>query len=61
VLQLTVVVDMFVAVEENDLFDFRGLRMDWYRLQVCKYTPCPEMNQKRKCTKSRLVQSQAAR
>jgi len=23
-----------VAVEENELFDFRGLRMDWYRLQV---------------------------
>jgi len=25
----------YVAVEENELFDFRGLRMDWYRLQVC--------------------------
>jgi hypothetical protein len=23
-----------VEVEENELFDFRGLRMDWYRLQV---------------------------
>lgn len=23
-----------IAVEENELFDFRGLRMDWCRLQV---------------------------
>jgi len=27
------------AVEENELFDFRGLRMDWYRLQVCNIYP----------------------
>ena len=23
-----------LTVEENELFDFRGLRMDWFRLQV---------------------------
>ena len=23
-----------VTVEENELFDFRGLRLDWYRLQA---------------------------
>ncbi len=23
-----------VAVEENELFDFRGLRLDWYRFQA---------------------------
>ena len=25
---------LFVVVEENELFDFRGLRLDWYRLQA---------------------------
>ena len=24
----------FVSVEENELFDFRGIRLDWFRLQV---------------------------
>ena len=24
----------FIPVEENELFDFRGLRLDWYRLEA---------------------------
>ena len=24
-----------VPVEDNELFDFRGFRLDWFRLQVC--------------------------
>lgn len=26
---------MSVSVEDNELFDFRGFRLDWFRLQVC--------------------------
>ena len=26
---------LFVPVEDNELFDFRGFRLDWFRLQVC--------------------------
>ena len=26
--------NLYITVEENEMFDFRGLRLDWFRLQV---------------------------
>lgn len=27
-----------VPVEDGEVFDFRGMRLDWFRLQVCSQT-----------------------
>lgn len=27
-------VDVYVPVEDGEVFDFRGMRLDWFRLQV---------------------------
>lgn len=29
------VILIYVSVEDGDVFDFRGMRLDWFRLQVC--------------------------
>jgi len=31
---LIVMDDLCISVEESEMFDFRGLRLDWFRLQV---------------------------
>lgn len=30
-----IIVVISVSVEDGDVFDFRGMRLDWFRLQVC--------------------------
>lgn len=37
-----------VSVEDGDVFDFRGMRLDWFRLQVCTHS-----HRKRLCHLSR--------
>lgn len=31
----SVIIVISVSVEDGDVFDFRGMRLDWFRLQVC--------------------------